>query len=113
MNAQILLSVLRVEGAVVNLDNDGSVVIVPKRPLPAHLIDSLRANKAAVVRALEDEAGLNAALLDWLPLRGSKVRDVKTGKEGVLWGVHGHGVTVDFGSGTCLLTLDPRHVELT
>lgn len=100
------------EGAEVGLAEDGTVRIVPRTPVPAGLVQEVRANKAKVVAELRDEQEANTALLEWLPLRGSCVRDKKTGRTGTLWGVHGRGVTIAFGSDPLLITLDPREAEL-
>jgi len=76
------------------------------------LLTELKQHRDDVATALREEAEFDAALPSFLPTLRLSVLDKATGRTGRVWGATRHGVIIDFGHGTPLLTLDPRDVGL-
>ncbi|MBV6457226.1 MAG: hypothetical protein HONBIEJF_00333 [Fimbriimonadaceae bacterium] len=113
MSAQVAWRVIhraRIEGAHLKLGPDGKILLDFPERFPLSLLAELRTQRDAVAAVLQDEADEETALRRWFPNYGVPVFDRKTGRSGKVWGATKHGLIVDFGLGTPLLTLDPREV---
>jgi len=108
----LLLQRARREGAKLRVAQDGGVLLDAPHRFPMDLLTELKRHREDIASALRDEAEFEAALRPFLPTLRSGVIDLATGRTGWLWGATGHGLIIDFGQGTPLLTLDPREVCL-
>jgi hypothetical protein len=107
-----LLQRARREGARLRVAQDGGVLLDAPHLFPMDLLTELKRYREDVANALRDEAEFEDALRSFLPKLRSCVVDRATGRTGRLWGATRHGLIIDFGQGTPLLTLDPREVCL-
>ncbi len=109
---QWLLAQARVRGARFELTADGQIdADLPDR-FPEELLAQIKAGRESVLAALKEEAGFRSALAQICPGLGTPVVHLPSGETGRIWGISPHGVTVDFGPGRPIKTLDPRTVSL-
>jgi hypothetical protein len=102
----------RREGAELRVNQDGGVLLGAPHHFPMDLLTYLKRYCEEVANAFKDGAEFEAAPRSDLPTLFSTFVDRATGRQGWFWGATRHGLIINFGPGSPLLTLDLREVSL-